>query len=616
MSNSQAHASTPAPRPDDLNALRTVPPPGADRAAIGHRLIRRALDRRDMDAARLVAEWMDADLALDEALYKRLQRALLNQPDAVYSFIRAIVSEGRERAAVWRDRLKVAALASLRVAIVDGDGETALNWLRLIAREPFAYDLTDVFTAGVAAAQSRAYNDPLLARALVMLAAKRSPAVMEELLEDAALRALLPDTLCLALRDGIGDATTLFQQFGGEVFLATLGRASVLGNPDIFTPETIDQVWLLVNGDNGSAAAAEKLLKLWVANGLLDWMPFPALSRALALALLNKRDDVFYGLVNRAVSRPDLPQLLSVAIANSGRSVTDALVLTAQMIALGYLDQQGAAELYVGLLDSWLWNDATFSMVEGLARILQQHHDIDIAEEALWNMIALAAERKEDFETRTALRRLTSQLDDVEDEMMLIEEVGRLFMFIHWNGTARAQLIGWWREYMHTASVARLQRMERLLTERISEGRKISDDLRAILSTTLAFRRMVGKRTMPEFAEDVATTYAILQALLESFDPSTKRSLQFDPATFREEIESRSEEVPSPERKILANNMKELAQIVTLMAENRSKGGVVRRAEDVDRLLATGEQLPHSAVDMLKWMAGYLSGSQQEADEE
>ena len=51
------------------------------------------------------------------------------------------------------------------------------------------------------------------------------------------------------------------------------------------------------------------------------------------------------------------------------------------------------------------------------------------------------------------------------------------------------------------------------------------------------------------------------------------------------------------------------------MAENRSKATLMRRGDDVDRLLMTGEQQPHSAVDTLKWMAGYLSGTQDKPEE-
>jgi hypothetical protein len=41
----------------------------------------------------------------------------------------------------------------------------------------------------------------------------------------------------------------------------------------------------------------------------------------------------------------------------------------------------------------------------------------------------------------------------------------------------------------------------------------------------------------------------------------------------------------------------------------------MRRGDDLDRQLMAGEQQPHSAVDALKWMAGYLGGTQEKTDE-
>jgi hypothetical protein len=50
------------------------------------------------------------------------------------------------------------------------------------------------------------------------------------------------------------------------------------------------------------------------------------------------------------------------------------------------------------------------------------------------------------------------------------------------------------------------------------------------------------------------------------------------------------------------------------MADNRSKASLIRRGDDVDRQLMSGEQQPHSAVDALKWLAGYLGGTQDKPE--
>ncbi|MDZ4770620.1 MAG: hypothetical protein SGJ24_15955 [Chloroflexota bacterium] len=618
--------TTPRPLPADdtlldLHALRAQPPLGDERIEIGRRLVRRALDKRDADAARLVAGWMDIDPIVDEELYARLARAINVQPDAVYTFIRAVIGMHHEadeqgaRTAVWRARLKVAALVSLQVAITDGDSDTILSWLKLIAREPAAYALGDVLNSGIAAAHQRASVDPSLARALVLLAAKRAPLLLDDLLGDDTLRAQLPDALCEALHYGIGDSAALYEGFGAEVFLSALYRASGLHQPDLFTGRAIEQVWTLAVGDNGGAAAAEKLLKLWGSGESLVWMPPDALAALLMFALLDRRDDLFYALTGRIASHPAFPTLLARAIVGGKRSTSGGLAIVAQLTASGQIDQQGAADSYSALLDAVDWHEDSFEWVEGLARLLQQHSEVTASANALWHMIALAGELREDFAARTALRRLTALLETTEDENDFAEEVTRLSALVHWTGAARAGLLTWWRDYTHSAQSARLQRLERVLPEKTADGRR-ADDLRAILSTVLSFRRMIGKRSFGGFAEDVSTTFAVLQALAEAFDPNAKRALIFDAATFRAEIEARLEEVPLHERKILANNLKELAHLVTVMADHRSKATIVRRAEDIDRMLTTGDQEPHGAVDALKWLAGYLAGSQHDDDDE
>ncbi len=169
---------------------------------------------------------------------------------------------------------------------------------------------------------------------------------------------------------------------------------------------------------------------------------------------------------------------------------------------------------------------------------------------------------------------------------------------------------------MREQTTARLQRIDKALVDNWRSRKRTHEDLRTIVQTVLAFRRMLGKRSLPQFAEDVSTAYAILQGLVESFDPSAKRAVSFDPPTIRLELDARSEELSPHELKILANNFKELAQLVTAMADNRSKATLMRRGDDVDRQLMTGEQQPHSAVDALKWMSGYLSGTQEKPDED
>jgi sulfur relay (sulfurtransferase) DsrC/TusE family protein len=607
----------------DVAALRANPPTGEAQIDAARRLLRHFLDTRDAAAAKLAAEWMNAHPAIDADLWARLERILPMRPDAVYTFIRSTISlvhddpaANPERAAVWRERMKVAALASLHVAITDGDSETVMNWLRLIAREPIAYGLNDVLHAGIAAAQERAATDSVLARGLVLLAARRTPVLLDGLLKDQNVRCLLPESLCVALHHGTGDADKLYDEFGAEVFLSVLYRATTLQQPLIFTPRVIERVWALTRSENGAAAIAEKLLKAWGAAESLAWLPADALAALLSLSLRDRREDLFYLLVSKSGDHPMLPYALFSALRASARSTSESLAIVAQIIANGHLTQQGAAEVYVGLLDSTEWDADRFDWAEQLARLMQQHQEVALTTDALWHMIAIASELKEDFTARAALRRLTGILEaEVEDEGEFAESIMRLSSLLHWAGSARAALLSWWREYTHDAQTAHLQRLERALPERSPEGRR-ADDLRAILGTTLAYRRMLGKRTLSQFADDVSTAFSVIQSLAEAFDTNSRRVLIFDPPTFRAEIEAHLDGIPVHERKILANHLKELAHLITLMVEQRSKATLVRRSEDIDRMLMTGDLDPHGAVDTIKWLSGLLSGAQQDDDDD
>ena len=128
------------------------------------------------------------------------------------------------------------------------------------------------------------------------------------------------------------------------------------------------------------------------------------------------------------------------------------------------------------------------------------------------------------------------------------------------------------------------------------------------MQTTLAFRRMLGNRSLEEFAQAVNVVFSVLEDIADSFDPSPRQSTHFDEQTVRNELDTRQPELSDHEWRILAKNFKELAALIGEMGDHRSKGNLVR--QNVDRHLLTGEQQPESAVDAMKWIAGYLEGIQ------
>ena|GEM_PF-344068 len=622
--------------PEALKAvMKDIPPEGEMKRQYAERLLLHALHARDADAALIVARVMDEDPELDAALYQQLEKELTESPDAVYSFVRTRLSSSATSGASvsaangnagngdaparspqeqkWAERLKAAAQASLDVAIQDGDAETTINWLRLVAREPASYELAEIVHNGILAAQARAENEPELAQALILLAVKRDQAALETLLTNSKLLAAVPDGLGRALRKGEGDPAALLQTYGVEVFLVALTRALEEQTPDLFTPATMQQVWAIYNSGAGNASA-ERIVNDLSSSGA-SWLPNEALVTLLGLMLRDRRDDLSHQIIHQVRQRADFLSVVVGAISQSERTESESLALIAQLIAVGDLTLQEALDVYVGLLMAWEWRKSSLEVMEQVARTIQQHSSLQIEQHVVWILLAMAGELKQEFITRVTLRRLTADLEALDEDDLLVEDLQRLTNIIAWSSAARAQLLGWWRGFVHAQSTARLQRFDKAMVDNAAESRHSLDDLRIVIHTVIAFRRMLGKRSLNQFAEDVAVTYGILQRLAESFDPSSRRAISFDPTTIRLELDARSEELSPHELKILANNFKELAQVVSTMAENRSKATLIRRGDDVDRQLMSGEQQPHSAIDALKWMAGYLSGTQDKPEE-
>lgn len=596
-----------------INVLRTAPPTGTRKFRYAERLLDYALESRDAGAAQTVSTLMDGDATLDASLASRLDAALSSHPDAVYAFVRTRLASGVEER--WLTRLKAAALASLKVALLDGDTETILNWLRLIAREPAAYDLGDVLHQALLSAHVLAQQSDYpaeLARGLVLLAARRDAAAIEILLNDPALLNALPDPLGAALRDHTGDPGALLQAFGLELLLVVLSRAAEQRIPDLFNSFAIEQIWTLylnAQAAPNSPYSAESIMNQWLEHGA-GWLNPPAILALLSVSLRERRDDLFHKLAHPLHDRDDYVALIAGALSRSGRGVNDSLALIAQMIAVGDLTPQSTLDMYVQLLDELEWHRAALPIMTQIGRILQQSPTLAISQAALWQLLGAAAEARDDGLMRTVVRRMDAELNATSDDTALVNSLAQLITLVGGSASARTEVIAWWRAFVRGQPTARLQKLDKLL-----EGRRL-EDIRLIAQSAVAFRRMLGKRTLSQFAEEVNTAFGVLQSLTESYDPTGKRQTAFDPMTIRSEIEDRKEELSPQQRQIFANNLKALASMIADMGDARTKANLIRRSDDLDRQLMTGEQQPHSAVDVLKWLSGYLSGAQEEAEDE
>lgn len=582
------------------------------------RLLEHALDARDTEAALLVAMKMDEDPQLDRALNAVLAQHLETQPDDVYVFVRTRLNDAMEANARWIERLHAAALNSLQVAITDADSETIMNWLRLIAREPAVYGLADILRDGILATQERARSDGDLARYLITLTIKHAPDILDTLLDDEALLAVLPNNLGLVLRDHAGDPLYTLQNRGPELFLVAIARSARAQAADVFSAEVVDQLWKLYTaGQNFNIPShylPTSIVEMLTTTGA-GWLPTDILQHLATHILADTRDDLFVQFAAHLAEYDALVPLLGSALHQSQRSIDDMITLVSHLTTAGYLEQQAVVEVYAELLEYREWRQVALPLVEQLARLLQQNPTLELDSEILWRLLDVALPARSEMVAKVASQQLFNDIErkdrdhDSDSDANLVEALLRLQESLQWSQPARSSFLKWWRDFVRQQPLARLARLDRLL-----ENKKAIADCRAIVQTSLAFRRMLNNRDMGEFADAVNLVYSVLADMAQSFDPSPKQATSFDEETVRAELDHRREDLTDQEWHIFAKNLRELAALIGVMGDHRSRASLVR--QNVDRQLLSGEQQPESAVDAMKWMAGYLEGIQARDDED
>jgi hypothetical protein len=591
-----------------------APPPGPLRHRYAERLLSYSLQERDSEAASIVARYMDEDPELAGTLNEKLQEVLETEPDAVYFFIRTRLSEGVDER--WIPLLQAAAVVALQVAILDGDDETVINWLQLIAREPVSYQLDQVFRDGILTAQPRAHEAGSLGVRLIAFAAKRAPDLVDELLQDAALIEELAFPLGPALREYEAEAVTESLKLSREVSLIVMSRAAqaAADTPDalkVFNEDHLAHLWSLYMAGQFDYLPAhhrpEHIIERLIEEGA-HWLP-PSMAELL-LAYILEAENI--PLLQRFCARLDeeekLEAALLAAIRGSALPAQHLIDAIAQLTQPEIITAQHAADLYAALLTLDDTPEATRPFVEQLARILQQNTEATVPLEVLWAMLPVASEARSELISRVVIRRILNLTAAVEDEETVVERLARLLEQMQWNAAGRALITNWWREFMQAQPVARLQHLDRLLA-----GQRNLEEARAVAQTSIAFRKILGRRSLDEFADAIATAYTILQALSDSFDPINRQPLSFDQATVHMEMEARESQLSTEERSVLARNLKELAQLIATMADLRSKSSLMRREDNVERQLLSGGQQPQSAVDTMRWLSGYFDGLQNKS---
>ena len=593
-----------------LDVLQSDTPPLGDlyRQYI-ERLFQETLAVRDADAAVYLANIFDADEELNNYAQAVMFEHLKKQPDAVYAFIRARLAQSIDEK--WLMWLKAAAASSLEIALQTGDANTLANWLTLIGREPLRYELSEVLHEGILGAIEIAYTHADIAKQLITLAIKRQPETLDTLLSDERLTQQLPENVQSVLATYDTQAIDAVAMEWREFFLLTLHRA-IEAQKQCISPVAMRQLWTIQVQNNNNTLPPQyrpvTLIQQFAQDNacLLDG----ALETLLTLILRDKEDTFFLEIATALHENEQLAPVLAPALTQSGRDQESVITIVSTLVRQEHLEPQQASTVYSALIGQRSNENAPI-LLEQMGRVLSQYPDVTAPQDVLWRMVDYASETKNDQIMRAANRRLLALFNDMLAEDALVENIQRLRKATTWSQTGKTALNKWWRDYARQQSVGQLQKLDKAL-----EGNRNLDDLRSVAQTLIAMRRVVGTRTLAEFAEDVATTFTILQALSENFDPEGKTTMSVDSATIRGELTARAEELAGETRHVLATNLKELAQLVTTLAENRSKPTLIRNDDTVERQLAKGQQQPQSAIDVMRWLSGYFDGLQPDDETE
>lgn len=571
-----------------------------------------ALENRDPEANALIAGQMDADPDLDADLQTRMGDTLRDAPDLVYVFVRQRLAAGVDPR--WLRRLRNAAQSSMNVALDSENPELIASWLRLIAREPNRFELDTVLRDGLRAAVPFGYDDSEFALSLLVIAARFHAGVLDEMLNDAALMDALLPGYRQAFTDFDPDALAELQNHSTSLFLAALKRAADAQQRSAFEAGAVERLWALYTGDkkyNVNAPYTPDAILQTCAQTGAGWMPDSGLETLLGVLLENRDDKLFPVFTARLAEENMLGVHLARALIQSGVNVNRALDTTAMLVSSNKLPTDEAVSVYIMLLESWGWNENTQPIMESLARLLTQNADLIVPEIMLNQLLESAAELRDDASARVAALRLLGTHENETDEEALAAVVQRIFSLVAWSGPAREAVLVWWRSFVQDQPTARLTRLDKAL-----EGSRVTEDALQTLRSVAALRRVIGKRDVHTFAQDVSTAYEVLETLSEAFEPSARNAPgNFEPQTVRALLATMTQELSPQQRQILANSLKELANVVAHMGDTRTRAGLGRTKDALDRQFSKGEQTPQSAIDAMKWIAGYLGGNHNQDED-
>ena len=579
-------------------------PSGKTRRRYLKRLLQNALRDRDAVAGRRVAEELEADPQLAAELDAVFAEMLETQPDAVYVFIRNRLNHlGIDEG--WIPRLQVAARASLEVALEEGDAPTLISWLELIAHEPLRYQLQDILRDGVLAAGERAHENGELGIHLILIAARRLPEIADDLYADESLIAALPVKISRALREDSAAALEQLIDETAEYFLLALFHGLHTSERQFVTVKSVRYLWTLFGAEqriNLPVVYRPPAMIRDLATRFSRQLTEDALELHLTQVITSDDRELFVEAAQLIAERGALFPWLGALLAEDRLEINHALWV---LNAASKLDKVSTAEVidaFLGLLDYYEWAPETQPMIEALTRLMGKSKALDLTYRHLWRLYESCNAMQIENAGRVAIVHLLRQFSMDDDLPRVVNGIARICRGNQWSPALQESLNSWWREYAHKSALAHLQRLERELdTQRNMEEQK------QILRTALAMRRWIPPGDPAKFAEAINEACSLVEHLSEAFDLAQLTDI--DRVTVRRELDEIGDNLSADERHILANNLRQLAQVITQMAEKRSKPSFIRSDDSIERQLMRGEANPQGSIDMMKWIAGYLGGA-------
>lgn len=594
-----------------IRVLDGATPPSSElRSQYLKKLLYNALGERDAAAGKRVAEELEQDASLEGDLSLIFDEMLEDQPDAVYVFTRnRLMALGLDDG--WIARLQVAARSSLEVAIDEGDIGTLAGWLELIAHEPQTYQLHDILRDAILSARQRAYADGELGIHLILIAVRRAPDIVDLLYRDLQLVNALETKVRAALQQPSAEALEQLIGEKPEFFLLALYHGLQVSDGVLVTLPTAERLWSLYESDERvdlpavyRPPAVTRLLATEASQQMTDEAVDFLFDRVIACDDRKLTVDTTHHFAERDLLFPRLSQ----ALEGDALPLDKVLSVMNAVSGIKRAPPHEVIDAYFNLLDYYHWEPQTQRLMEALSRVMAKHSETQVSYRHLWRLFDACHGLEIEGATRVSMTRLLLQYGEEEDPAAVVDGVARIWRQIGMSKALQETVNAWWRNYTHNLSLAQLQRLERELVQK-----RQLEPQKHILYSVMAMRRWLHSQDPVELAESINTTYTILEHITDAFD--AEHIHEIDSHTIRRELDEVGGGLSSEQRHILANNLRNLAQRITQMAEKRSKPSLIRSDDSIERQLQQGEANPHGSVDMMKWIAGYLDGAHAPSDD-